>query len=191
MIGLAYRRGFKTQANEIAKEVRMDLGLRPVDPLDPWQLASWLEIPIITLSSLRREIPAAVQCLSTREQSAFSAATVFRGSRRVIVHNDSHAVARQVSNLAHELAHGLLLHPPTPALDDRGCRDWDQDIEDEASWLAGVVLVPEEAAITVVKRGLSLQTAAEEYGVSKSMMQYRINVTGAHTRVARAKRVYK
>ena len=34
------RRGFKTQANQIAREVRGELGLGPTDPLDPWKLAA-------------------------------------------------------------------------------------------------------------------------------------------------------
>jgi hypothetical protein len=52
------------------------------------------------------------------------------GTERTIVHNDSHTDGRVNSNITHEAAHGLLLHPPTPALDDRGCRMWDRGIED-------------------------------------------------------------
>jgi IrrE N-terminal-like domain len=43
------------------------------------------------------------------DQEAFSAVTVFHGTRSVIVHNDAHAPARQKSDVTHELAHGLLL----------------------------------------------------------------------------------
>jgi hypothetical protein len=41
----------------------------------------------------------------------------------------------------------MLLHDPTPTLDDRGCRWWNQNIGDEAQWLAGALLLTEDAAL--------------------------------------------
>ena len=111
--------------------------------------------------------------------------TIFNGSHRLIVHNDFHSQGRQASNICHELSHGLLLHPPTPIFDERGCRYWSKDIEDEANWLASTLLVPDAAAISVVRRGISIEDAAALYGVSKQMMNFRINVSGARKRVRR------
>jgi Zn-dependent peptidase ImmA (M78 family) len=185
---MAMRRGFKTEANGIAIEVRAELDLRALDPLDPWRLAEHLEIPVITLSSLEADIPDAVHRLRAVEPDAFSAVTVFAGTKRAIVHNDRHSRGRQASNLAHEVAHGLLHHPATPARDDRGCRYWNQDIEDEASWLAGALLIPEDAALWIVRQGMSLENAADHFGVTKRMVTFRVNVTGARIRVARARR---
>jgi Zn-dependent peptidase ImmA (M78 family) len=183
---MALRRGFKNEANEIAREVRKELGLRPVDRLDPWRLAGHLDIPVVPLSALEDTAPDGVRHFTAVEPGAFSAVTVFRGPTRLIVHNDSHTQGRQASNIAHELGHGLLLHPPAPALGDGGCREWDQILEEEANWLAGALLVSEEAAVLVVRRSLSLEEAATAYGVSEAMMRFRINVTGARKRVARA-----
>lgn len=182
------RRGFKTEAKEIAREVRGDLGIGMTDPLDPWRLAKWLGIPVFRLSEFGGDAQGAFRHFSGAGRSVFSAVTVFDGNRRWIVHNDSHSAARQASNLCHELAHGLLLHPPTPALDDRGCRFWSNEIEEEANWLSGVLLVPDEAAIAVVKRGIDLAHAASFYGVSTPMMRFRINVSGARKRVQRFSR---
>ncbi|MDE0312848.1 MAG: ImmA/IrrE family metallo-endopeptidase [Caldilineaceae bacterium] len=179
------RRGFKTEAKEIAREVRGDLGIGMTDPLDPWRLAEWLGIPVFRLSEFGGDAKGAFRQFSGAGRSVFSAVTVFDGNRRWIVHNDFHSTARQASNVCHELAHGLLLHPPTPALDDRGCRFWSKEIEDEANWLSGVLLVPDEAAIAVVKRGIDLSQAAEHYGVSVQMMRFRINVSGARKRAQR------
>jgi Zn-dependent peptidase ImmA (M78 family) len=122
------------------------------------------------------------------EPEVFSAVTVFYGHRRTIVHNDGHAPSRQNSNLAHELAHGLLLHPPTPAMDDRGCRDWNQAVEDEASWLAGILLVSEAATIAIANGRWNKMEAAAHFEVSPAMIQYRLNATGAYERVRRAQR---
>jgi hypothetical protein len=132
---VGFRRGFKTEANDIARDVRVDLGLRAIDPLDPWNLAEFLGIPIMTLSDFGADAPQAVTYFSQQDPSAFSAVTVFHGTRRTIVHNDAHTVPRQANNVSHELSHGLLRHPPTPALDAQGCRTWNKDVEDEAAWL--------------------------------------------------------
>jgi Zn-dependent peptidase ImmA (M78 family) len=184
---VALRRGFKKEANAIAVEIRQELSLRPTEPLKPLELAEHLAIPVIPLSSFEREAPSMVRQFSFVDRSAFSAITVFHGTKRIIVHNDRHSAGRQASNLAHELSHGLLLHPPRPALDGRGCRDWDHVEELEADWLAGTILVPDEAAIVIARQGLSVAQAAELYGVSEQMMTFRLNVTAARVRVARAR----
>lgn len=187
---MAYRYGFKTEANATALETRAELGLGPMDRLEPRKLADFLEIPILDLSGLAEEAPALIHLMDI-EPEVFSAVTVFRGTERTIVHNDGHSRPRQNSNIAHELAHGLLLHPPTPALDDRGCREWNQDIEDEAAWLASILLITEDAAIAIARAmsngRWSRADAAEHFDVSEQMVQFRLNATGAMRRVARAR----
>lgn len=181
----ALRHGFKTEAN--ARQVREELGLQLVDPLDPWRLANHLAIPVVPLSDLGNESDGAVRHLLRIDPGSFSAVTVFYGTERMIVHNDGHAAGRQSSNLAHELSHGLLLHPPTPPLAAGGCRDWDPVVEEEAEWVAGVLLISDEAAIQIVREGLTLEAAASRYRVSVPMVRFRINVTGARKRVARGR----
>jgi hypothetical protein len=182
---MGFRRGFKTEANELVTEVRAELGLSLFDRLDLHALARWLDIPIVPLSDFLEAAPA-VQHLLEVEPDVFSAVTVFAGSRRTIVHNDAHAPSRQQSNVSHELAHGLLLHPPTPALDNKGCRHWNQDIEDEAAWLGGALLVPEAATMAIAKGSWSYAEAAQHFRVSPAMIRYRLNATGA---VIRAQRI--
>ena len=181
------RRGFKSEANDIAREVRGELGLKLVDPLDPWRLAAHLEIPILRLSDLDGVGRAGADYFLNVETDAFSAVTVFHRTQRMIVHNDSHSRGRQTSDITHELSHGLLLHPPAPALGAGGCRDWDPVVEAEANWLAGALLISEEAALLIVRQRLTLDEAANRYGVSKPMVTFRLNVTGARQRVARAR----
>jgi hypothetical protein len=123
--------------------VRRELRLALHDPLDPWRLAKHLEIPVHKLSDLRTEVAHHFLHI---ERSAFSAVTVFRSNRRVIVHNDGHNAGRQASDISHELGHGLLLHRPAPALSVVGCRDWDPVLEEEADWLGAALLISDEAA---------------------------------------------
>jgi Zn-dependent peptidase ImmA (M78 family) len=119
------------------------------------------------------------------EASAFSAVTVFRGNRRVIVHNDAHSPGRQASDVSHELGHGLLLHRPAPALSVVGCRDWDLALEEEADWLGAALLISDEAAMHIAQSSMSNRYAAVAYGVSLELVTWRMNMTAARKRAAR------
>lgn len=180
---MSLRRGFKAEANTRAKEIRAELGLSPTDRVDVWLLAAHLEIPIVALTELTSAAPEAVHQFTVVDENAFSAVTIFCGSRRIILYNDAHAKVRQASDIAHEISHALLGHEPQPALDELGCRRWDAVCEAEADWLAGVLLVPEEATLASVRSGLSDSDAARQYGVSVAMMQFRMNMTAARRRV--------
>jgi Zn-dependent peptidase ImmA (M78 family) len=65
--------------------------------------------------------------------------------------------------------------------------NWGQELEEEANWLAGALLVSDEAAIAVARSKMSIENAARKYGVSSKMMRFRLNVSGAHARVQRAR----
>lgn len=182
---MAYRRGFKSEANATAREIRAELGLGDLDRLDPLELAEHLLVPVQTLSDLAARAGEAAAYLLAEEPSSFSAVTVFHGAHRLIVHNDAHHPYRRNSNIAHELSHALLFHEPTPALDDLGSRYWNQNIEDEANWLAGVLLMTEDATLHAVRRAWSMEQIGERFGASPQMATWRINSTGARKRVAR------
>ncbi len=179
------RRGFMAEAAALACEVRAEMEIGKFARLDPRVLAGSLGIPIWALSAMLNQCPD-VGHLLTAEPDVFSAVTVFAGPRRTIVHNDGHLPARQSSNLAHELSHALLHHPPTPALDDIGNRVWNQDIEDEAAYLAGCLLMTPEAALATARGRWTMPEAAARFGISERMVSYRINKTGARVRVRRA-----
>lgn len=185
---MAFRRGFKTEANDIANEIRQELKLKPLDRFEPLDLATLLEIPVIKLSAFRQKIPDAVEFFMGRDTKAFSAVTVFRGLARTIVYNDAHSEPRQRKDITHELSHALLLHPPMPALNDYGCRKFNADFEDEADWLCDALLVTEQAALSIAFRSVSDLEASIEYGVSEQRMRYRLNVTAARRRAARSSR---
>lgn len=181
------RRGFKKEADELGEEIRQELGLSALDSLDPWSLADHLAIPVWRLGDYQAEIPTASALLGGVEQHAFSAMIAFVGSRRVIIYNDTHALTRQRADISHELAHALLLHKPHVVLSGEEPM-FDAEQEDEASWLGGVLLVPDEACFSLCWQGVSLRDAANRMGVSIELMRWRINKTGAQKRVLRARR---
>lgn len=173
-----YRRGFKTEAEHLAVDLRAELGVGLYKRLDPFALAELLAVPVWSLEELRG-VRAAVAVLHGPEMAAFSAMTVFSGTSRVIVHNTAHAPVRQASNLCHELAHCALLHPATSALDALGCREWDGAIEKEATYLASALLIPSKAIWWAAKQRQPREDIADQYGCSVEMVQMRLNMTGA------------
>lgn len=178
------RRGFKAEADRLARDIRREMKLAAHAPLCPTALAEHLSIPVYTLDWLLPEAPDAVAYLrSPKGRFEFSAVTIFNGYRRVIVHNDSHSEKRQVSNLIHELSHGLLSHPPKPPFDASGNRHYDKTLEDEANWLGPALLISPEAAMHIAEQGYSVSAASNLFNVTEDVVRMRINVCGIHKRL--------
>ncbi|OYX00897.1 MAG: zinc peptidase, partial [Bosea sp. 32-68-6] len=101
--------------------MRTELGIAAYAPLCPWKLAAHLEYVVVQLSQYEDAQPQSVSYLmSARGQSEFSAITLYHGQDRIIIHNDAHNRGRQAANLAHELAHGLLMHTPDSLVGEDG-----------------------------------------------------------------------
>jgi Zn-dependent peptidase ImmA (M78 family) len=175
------RRGFKSEANKLAIDVRGELGLSSNSRLCPFALAESLLIPVFTLQALvalDEQLAQHVALLINSHRSAFSAITVFNGRRRCIVHNHRHAPVRQHSNIAHELGHALLMHPAHPPFCSAGSRIYRAELEEEANWLGPVLLVPNEAARWAIR--MPVAEAAKHFGVSEDLMSFRLRMSGAH-----------
>jgi Zn-dependent peptidase ImmA (M78 family) len=186
---MALRRGFKTEANWYAISLRKELDIAPHLALCPWRLAEHLEFPVFPLSAYAKLAPEAVAYLRTvNGQKDFSAVTLSDGQERFIVHNDAHDKKRQAADISHELAHGLLLHPPMKIFDPSGTRNYDNAMEEEANWLGPALLVSEEAAMHIAALGLTIPKASDVYGVSEPLVRMRLNVTGAFQRMANRRR---
>lgn len=172
-------RGFKARANRIAVEMRSDLNLAPHAPLNPFTLCDHFEIEAIPLTKFGRSVDHFLEV----DRSAFSAVTVQCGLRRAIVHNDKHYPDRQRSNVMHELAHAFLGHPLRSAFNCDGERHYDGGIEEEAAFLAGALLITNEAAWHIISTGI-VNIGRREYGVSQQMLDYRLRVSGALKRAS-------
>lgn len=183
---MALRRGFKSDANWYARQMRFELGLAPHAPLCPWRLSEHLEYQVRAVSEFVECDQKAVEYLhSEAGQKEFSAITLYAEGLRLIIHNDAHHRYRQAANIAHELAHGILLHTPAPLTDATGARLFNREQEDEAHWLGPALLISEEAALEIVTKRQPLPEAREIYGVSDELLRMRLQVTGAYARIAR------
>lgn len=182
-----YRRGFKKECEEICHEVRVELGLGRYAAFDPFALADYLLIPHEPIDHYAGEGDCgwAVTHLAGEGRDEFSAVTVYRGTRRRILYNGSNSPTRKRSDVSHELSHVLLEHEPGPVKGDGGARTWHSMQEKEAAWMGGVLLVPEHVALSIARSDTPLTAAANSYGVSVDLMQWRLRASGALKRVAR------
>jgi Zn-dependent peptidase ImmA (M78 family) len=147
-------------------------------------LAKHLELPLIKLSEFEPQIPREVAYLqSARGQKDFSALTLFHGWHRSVIYNDAHDKKRQAADIAHELAHCLLQHPPKPPFDAKGSRHYDVDREHEANWLGPALLISDEAAMWIGRQAMSLVVASDAYGASVDLVRMRLNVSGVAFRL--------
>ena len=179
---MKFKRGFKRDCELTADALRDELGLAVDRPIDMRILANHLEIPVQPWSDYLRIVKALRGDIYIEETyKKVSAFTVFEGSRRTIVFNDDHGRARHRSDLAHELAHALLHHPPLGS----GISVEQEELhEGEAAWMGGVLMLTALQARLIARARLPSETIMEAYEVSREMLRFRLNVTGA-ARVSR------
>lgn len=178
------RRGFKTHANKIAADLRSELALDDLAPFEPRVAAGFLDIPVISFA----QINGCDQALDVLRKAgrAVSGLTIFAGARRIIVYNDAHSAGRVNNTIAHEIAHALLMHAPSAALGTHGCRKVNRDLEEEADYLAGVLLLPDAACVHCARVSLTPDDISTIYAVSQQLASYRLNISGARARAARS-----
>lgn len=68
---------------------------------------------------------------------------------------------------------------------------FDKKQEEEASWLAGCLLLPRDSLIWIWRSRLDEASAAARFGVSVAMLQYRMRVSGVEVQMQRAGRLRK
>ena len=183
------QRGFKTQCERLALDFRQDFKLSDHDPLDAWQLASSLGAEVLDPQLLNTADGGTIKRLLTKHKACWSAATVFDGNDIVIILNSAHSKSRQSNSLAHELSHIICSHEPAHIVVSRNgellLHEYDQEQEEEATWMAGTLLLPRPALLYIAANKLDNADGAHRYGVSKQLLDWRLNATGVR-RQARA-----
>ncbi len=183
-------RGFKSRCEEMSRSLRTELGLKPIDPLHPDGLASYLGVGVWQVTDLGLEDDCVDQLINV-DGDAWSAITVAASNLEVIIVNPKHSGGRYSSDVMHELAHLLLAHEPDtmffPADGDMALRGYRESAESEANWLAAALLLPREALVAARRRRISNQEICSRYGVSQQMLKFRTNVTGVDRQFKHAK----
>ena len=170
--------------------VRRQQGLALSAPLDPRLLAESLGADVISPDQLPALSKKTCDELLGVYSDEWSAVT-FPSDPPLIVFNPTHSVARQNSDLMHEISHILLKHAPTMVFihpkTQLAIRTFDPAQEDEANWLCGSLLLPREALLLIKRSAWSQEESCATYGVSADMLTYRLNVSGVNVQHHRAK----
>lgn len=184
-------RGFKAWAERTASAVRKQFGLPPTGPLDPRRLAEKLGVRIVSPHDYTDLEPDVKAQLLQRDPGGWSAATLVVGETAIVVFNPTNAPGRQASDIIHELAHVMLGHDPaTVVFSEDGqmaTRTFDQRQEDEANWLGWTLLLPRDALLAARRKRMAKAEIAQAYGVSETLVRYRLRVTGVEFQMARAR----
>lgn len=185
-------RGFKAWAERTATSIRAELGLSAVAPLQPAHLAEHLEVVLWTCAEVPGITPDILQQLAVNDPWGWSAVTVAVQGRVIVVYNDRKSSGRQASDITHELAHVILSHEPATVIlsesIDLSMRTFDQKQEDEANCLAWALLLPRDALFEARKGRLPVARIATEFGVTETLVQYRLRTTGIDVQLQRRRR---
>lgn len=185
-------KGFKSHCESVSLQMRRKLDLKETDALDPYLLAEYLDIQVITPSNIPGLSDEKLNVLLKTGADSWSAATlVFNGSHLIIL-NSAHTQARKASDLMHEISHILLGHRPSEIAVTQEqvlmLNIFNADQENEAGWMAGSLLLPRTALMLIKRKGWSAQTVRSIYKASEIMLNYRLNKTGVNSQFQRFRR---
>lgn len=175
----------------MSTEARQELGIGPLEPLDPTRYATLQGIFILKFSEL--ELPPESRArLVMDDPDSWSGMTIKVGSAVGIVVNPAHAEGRRNYTLAHEVAHVVLSHVPVSANVSKSglllLADYQAEDEAEADWLAGALLLPREGLIARRAAGIGVDAIAAHYGASRALTEWRLRMTGVDMQLRRAGR---
>lgn len=183
------KRGFKSQCERRAVEIRRSLGLTTTEPLSAFDLAKSLMVTVWRDVDVQGMTDEDLNQLHVVDPDTWLAFTLRIGTHFLVVYNSSHSPERSNSMVMHELAHIVLGHELTSTrVTDDGHLvpvSYDQEQEDEANWLAGTLLLPRPALVRIRRLGMRDIDAQRHFQVSSHMFAWRIRMTGVDYQIAR------
>ena len=178
------KRGFKANAERLAKQYRIELNIHPCAALCAFKLAEHLQIAVYEASNILTS-QEHVNLLSgaNGEECEWSALTMVTAvGNRIIIHNPFHSETRQQSNIMHELAHIICKHERSQKEYDFeipfGMREFDEVQEEEAKCLGSTLQLPTPCLLWANKRAMKKEEIAVHFNASNDMVNYRMNMTG-------------
>jgi Zn-dependent peptidase ImmA (M78 family) len=187
-----FERGFKSWAERTSLSFRRDVGQDAYSALEPAQLAKYLDVRLCT----PKEIPGLPQKvldqLLKHDPTGWSAVSIYQQDQGLIIYNPAHSKGRRSSDIMHELAHLILDHKPsTVVLSHDGTlvmRSYDRKQEEEANWLGWCLLLPRNVLMHCARSSVTVEEIAERYGVSETLVKFRLRVTGVEAQIRALRR---
>lgn len=182
------RRGFKSEAERLAADVRQRVGCAEADSAALDAVAESLGVRMLPADALIERSRLAE--LAEIQPDSFSAATFkLPNGERVVVYNPLHDPGRTRSNQAHELAHIILDHNvrTIERVGDLKFLTCDIQQEEEADWLGGCLLLPRALLLKAAWKGMDAEQIAQRFQTSVPMARFRLNASGVLVQVGRAR----
>ncbi len=182
------KRGFKANAERLAKEYREKLNIHPCAALCAFKLAEYLQIPVYKITEFTTN-QLHIELLSGKNGDEWSALTMITEvGTTIIIHNPFNSEARQQSDIMHELSHIICEHKHEKIVHDRpipfGMRnDYNQIYEEEAKCLGSTLQLASPCLLWALKKGMNHEEIANYFNASLDMVKFRINTTGIAKRV--------
>lgn len=187
---MAFERGFKSLCERRSVEIRTDLSLSKIDPLDAIELAQHMGVKVWSTSDIKGLSPTDTASLTRDDADCWSALTMRIDTHYLVVFKAGQSAPRTNSVIMHELSHIILGHELADAcvLGDGSlvARNYDQDQENEADWLGGTLLLPRPALLEIRRKRMSDSDARLKYQVSQQMLAWRFRMTGVDRQIANA-----
>lgn len=179
---MGFRRGFKSQCERRAVEIRKDLGLSDISPLDARLLAKKLDITVWSEANVKALDDNDRIVLNDIQDDSWSALTLRCNASHLILYKAGVSLARENSVIMHEISHILLGHELSDAMvSEEGAlvpKNYNHDQELEADWLAGTLLLPRPTLLYVLRKNMDRKAVLDSYKVSGQMYDWRIRMTG-------------
>lgn len=190
-----FARGFKSWCEQTAIQQRKNLDLGSTEPLNPLRLAESLSVGVWPVENIPGLDPDDLKTLTEDDPESWSAVTLKTDGKSLIVVNSAHSLGRQSSDVMHEVAHIIIGHAPARIdLTEDGLlvlSSYDKKQEDEATWLAGCLLLPRDALLLMRRQKIGADAIQRKYGVTSAMLQYRLRVSGVDIQMKRARKGLK
>ena len=183
------RRGFKAEAERLAKDIWGGMRLTPNDRMDAIKLAKHVGC-IVRPADALVDVAKLEKLYQIQDDAFFACTFELPGDRYAIVFNPLMSDARRNSDVAHEVAHIVLGHRLSrlERLGNVAFLSCDKQQEDEAAWLSGCLLLPRFALIHDLGDRRKPDAIASNRMLSREMVDYRVRVTGVARQLAAERR---
>lgn len=167
---------------QLGLRVRSFVNLGIHDRLNPLTLANVVGLKIVALDAISELSDEAKRILSDPSLKWSGGATpeLSDGSHLVIL-NPAQSPGRQAATLMEEICHILLGHRHSQIASDTVTlgethREYNDLIEEEAYSAGAAALVPYRSLVCDLSRGRSIKSIAQHFGVTQSLIRYRMRV---------------
>jgi Zn-dependent peptidase ImmA (M78 family) len=133
-----------------------------------------------------------ISVLADQTDDSWAALTMRIETENLVVYKPVNSSGRRNNVIMHELAHIVLGHDLADAciMEDGSLApgNFDQAQENEADWLAGTLLLPRPALMSIRRGGIPDPKACQHYMVSQEMLLWRFRMTGVDYQLANTRR---